>query len=542
MNDKKSSDDEFFDDNINEEFDYGEETFEMPTKGSGSSSPKKGPGKSILLLVLFLMLGGAGYFGYQFYGKEKIKMPSLISQASTKLEEKLETKIEKREQEAKLQQEKKQQEAKLKEEKKQQEARLKEEKKQQAAQLEVKVIPVPATPSALPTPAPTTPPTPGPMTEKIPTAIAVVPPGSETPVFNEKELEAFIGKAEVVSPASQAQPSVASAIPTTTVTPTHPVTTTTPSTQTITTPTVPALAATTPAPSAISASEMQKALEGQMKQPAAAHALVAQQTPSTPQQPQPTAGAVQQAAQAVPPGQQTTQGVQPTPPLATLPEKNITIQEMQKDLFATHEAKPGTTVPNAVPNPSPTSPPPLVAENKNIKDMKDQIKETIDSLTRVNQQMENNLNQIKNLDAYTREVSQTVTKLNSDISAMDNRVLALTKTANSLSKEIGGVSGEGTPAVIGKNERVIERSIKRAPIEELEVSTASRRRIESTSIYVEEPEYIVHAVIPGRAWLKSSKGQIITVTEGDSLGNYGKILVIDAASGVVLTSSGITFR
>lgn len=56
------------------------------------------------------------------------------------------------------------------------------------------------------------------------------------------------------------------------------------------------------------------------------------------------------------------------------------------------------------------------------------------------------------------------------------------------------------------------------------------------------PEYVVHAVIPGRAWLKSSQGQIVTVSEGDTIQDYGKILVIDAANGVVLTSSGIAFR
>jgi hypothetical protein len=59
---------------------------------------------------------------------------------------------------------------------------------------------------------------------------------------------------------------------------------------------------------------------------------------------------------------------------------------------------------------------------------------------------------------------------------------------------------------------------------------------------IAEPEYKVHAVVPGRAWLKSTKGQIVTVAEGDSIGSYGKILVIDAPNSVVLTSSGIAFH
>ena len=52
----------------------------------------------------------------------------------------------------------------------------------------------------------------------------------------------------------------------------------------------------------------------------------------------------------------------------------------------------------------------------------------------------------------------------------------------------------------------------------------------------------VHAIIPGRAWLKSKDGSTITVTEGDSLERYGKVLVIDASNGVVITSSGVTLR
>lgn len=506
MNDKKASDDEFFEDSSDEEFDFGEESFDMPTRGK-SSSPKKGPGKAILFLVLFLMLGGAGYFGYQFYGKEKIKMPSLMSQASTKLEEKLGTKLEKREQEAKIKEEKKQRQAKLQQEKLEQErlqqakvqqeklqqeqlqqAKLQQEKLQQEQMQQAKLQQEKIQPT--PTPA-------------IPTATTAVSV-TETPKL---PLQAAATPPTPTSPATAAAPS----------------TTATPSAQTITTPAVPALAATAPSPSAISASELQKVLEGQ-KKPQGASAPE-QPLPATPQQPGATAQALQQASQ-------TSQ----KPEMATLPEKNITIQEMQKDLFApTPPTKPGATTPT--PSPVPVSPP-AVAESQHLKDMKEQLNETMDSLTRVNQQMENNLNQIKNLDAYTREVSQTVTKLNTDISAMDNRVLALTKTASSLSKEIGGTQGEGG---IIKNERA-ERAVKRAPMEELEISTAPRRRIESTSVLIEEPEYVVHAVIPGRAWLKSSKGQIITVTEGDSLGNYGKILVIDAASGVVLTSSGITFR
>lgn len=56
------------------------------------------------------------------------------------------------------------------------------------------------------------------------------------------------------------------------------------------------------------------------------------------------------------------------------------------------------------------------------------------------------------------------------------------------------------------------------------------------------PSMAVHAIIPGRAWLRDKNGRTITVTEGDMLDQYGKVLVIDAPNGVVVTSSGTTLR
>jgi hypothetical protein len=56
------------------------------------------------------------------------------------------------------------------------------------------------------------------------------------------------------------------------------------------------------------------------------------------------------------------------------------------------------------------------------------------------------------------------------------------------------------------------------------------------------PTVSVHAIIPGRAWLRSDDGRIITVTQGDSIEGLGKVLRVDATEGVVVTSSGVTLR
>ena len=49
--------------------------------------------------------------------------------------------------------------------------------------------------------------------------------------------------------------------------------------------------------------------------------------------------------------------------------------------------------------------------------------------------------------------------------------------------------------------------------------------------------YKVKAIVPGRAWLVASDGTTITVAVGNTLPSYGKVLSINANSGVVMTSS-----
>lgn len=212
-----------------------------------------------------------------------------------------------------------------------------------------------------------------------------------------------------------------------------------------------------------------------------------------------------------------------------------TVKEMQKELFTPSPSSQATGQ-----TPSSTTPEVAATETKGASPAEaQQMADAMNAMLKLGQQMDYTINQIKQLDVYTRDISQTIAKLNTDISAMDNRILALTTTTSSLSKDLGHVKSE-----VGryKPSNPIE-NFDRMDEEIVAVSSAPRKRPAAPGCPVpEDPEYTVHAAIPGRAWLKTSKGQIITVTEGETVGNYGKVLVIDAANGVVLTNSGITFR
>jgi hypothetical protein len=155
----------------------------------------------------------------------------------------------------------------------------------------------------------------------------------------------------------------------------------------------------------------------------------------------------------------------------------------------------------------------------------DEINATLDSIS---QEMTLNVNQIKQLETTISNLTDTVDQLNKSISAMDNRVLSLTETVDGLAQDLTNVkkvmADEDMDIVSGSS---IKLSSSNAP--------APNARDNA-------PDYVVHAIIPGRAWLKSNKGQILTVTEGDKIGDYGTVAQIDAANGLVRTSSGITFR
>ena len=168
-----------------------------------------------------------------------------------------------------------------------------------------------------------------------------------------------------------------------------------------------------------------------------------------------------------------------------------------------------------------------------------------DALKTLNQQIDNMLAKINYLDSYTHDMSQHLERLNQAIATMDQRLstsntmvdqrlATLTHTTSALSQDVGGVKNQVSQVRDTLKDEGLDRpAVLHAPFDK----THAQQMVD-----IENPEYQVHAVIPGRAWLKSIKGTIITVAEGDSLGNYGKVLVIDAAHGLVLTSSGVTFR
>ena len=167
------------------------------------------------------------------------------------------------------------------------------------------------------------------------------------------------------------------------------------------------------------------------------------------------------------------------------------------------------------------------------------VGDAVEQVTQLNERLEINIHQIQHLEDVLKGTTQTIAKLNTDINAMDNRLLALSNSTGNLTTDVGTIKHEmsSVKRVLGE-EGALDMHVPPPPSHTYLKASQMASARPRTSI----PAFVVHAIIPGRAWLKSNNGQIMTVTEGDTLGDYGKVLVIDAASGMVLTSSGNTFQ
>ena len=157
-------------------------------------------------------------------------------------------------------------------------------------------------------------------------------------------------------------------------------------------------------------------------------------------------------------------------------------------------------------------------QNHELTKQNSQLQLAVESIS---QEMTENVNHLKQLDGKLHELTNTLAKLNQNIGAMDARILGVTEAIDSITQDVSQVK------------KVIAD-------EDLDVTTG--KATADPQLTYKPPGYSIHAIIPGRAWLKASSGQIITIAEGDVIGDYGTVAVIDAANNIVRTSSGVSFR
>ena len=179
----------------------------------------------------------------------------------------------------------------------------------------------------------------------------------------------------------------------------------------------------------------------------------------------------------------------------------------------------------AVPSAVPSSAPPVMATGPNqapvssptvtIVPSGDSVDAKIASLEASNEKMMNQLQtdysqKVNDYVAQNKALQEQVQTLNSRIAGMETQLNHLVRalTRQNQQQPTSGPSG----AMTGKQFPPIGPEIKIA--------------------------YSVQAIIPGRAWLRSDNGEAITVAEGDTIKDLGRVTKIDPYDGVVEINTG----
>lgn len=116
--------------------------------------------------------------------------------------------------------------------------------------------------------------------------------------------------------------------------------------------------------------------------------------------------------------------------------------------------------------------------------------------------------EITNLQNTTQSLQSSVDNINTQLSQLNTALTALTNQMQTQENRW-----------IQSQKRIKPRIVPKKPI-------------------VLQSTYQTLALVPGRAWLKSSKGATITVSEGSEIPGYGTVTRIDVPSGRIVTSSG----
>lgn len=117
-------------------------------------------------------------------------------------------------------------------------------------------------------------------------------------------------------------------------------------------------------------------------------------------------------------------------------------------------------------------------------------------------------------------LNSSVGTIRTELIDIQNTIEQLKKTAESLDKKLAQRAAPAKRKVIKKRRKRVYRGVPRA------------RRT----------HYVIQAMIPGRAWIKSKKGSTLTISAGSRVPGYGIVREIDAQRGIVITHTGATIK
>lgn len=192
----------------------------------------------------------------------------------------------------------------------------------------------------------------------------------------------------------------------------------------------------------------------------------------------------------------------------------------------------------------PPAPPPVAVEEPEPEAEVDVEKVVSES----KEELEKSLGALKkDVTELTKSNTTKISEMEKDIELTANKIVNVDKTLTALQQDIVKM----TKILKTLTEDVNELQSARQAYKSQQAAQARRKGLQEASAATRSSSQrgpqvsqsmTIHAIIPGRAWIRTQDGKTLSVAEGDMLGEYGKVLKIDAPTGTVVTTSGVTIR
>lgn len=134
------------------------------------------------------------------------------------------------------------------------------------------------------------------------------------------------------------------------------------------------------------------------------------------------------------------------------------------------------------------------------------------------------------LQAQLTQAQATLTQLNQQQQKSDAKLKQLQQQVDSINKQFTQLNNALKKTLVDLQKQIT--ALNHARVTERKVAALNKKA---------QVQYTIQAIIPGRAWLKTQQGKIITVTRGNTVPGYGTVTDIDVENGLVRTRSGAVF-
>ena len=141
-----------------------------------------------------------------------------------------------------------------------------------------------------------------------------------------------------------------------------------------------------------------------------------------------------------------------------------------------------------------------------------------------------------NTDKKINALEKERERLNADLLLMHKQIRDVTQTVSNMATSLQDIK-QGMEQINEKMEQQSQQMVRLQTMNHRK-HVASVPKEKKVRPPVERTQYFIQAIIPGRAWLMSTKGTTLTVSRGSAVPGYGDVRLINPKLGRIFTSSG----